>query len=107
MVLEKVIPKVTTSKVMGFLTSKEVIVAGVAIIGVPLLLTSAQNLLQKIPFLKDHFTIAFIVLGFLVFVIGLAVGGIFRVGLMGLGAGFAITGVAPAIREQITKVRNR
>jgi len=105
--LQKIIPKVSTSRITGFLTSNEVITAAVVIIGVPLLLTQAQTLLQRVPFLRDHFTIAFLVLGFIVSAIGLGMTGIIRVALVGLGAGFAITGVAPQLREAITKVRNR
>ena len=105
--LQKVIPKVSTSKIMSFLTSKELIVAGAAIIGVPLLISQAQGLIAKVPFLRDHFTIAFLLLGFIISGLSLMVGGIFRVLLLGLGAGFAITAIAPQIREAISKVRNR
>lgn len=92
---------------MGFLTSKEVIVAGAAIIGVPLLLSQAQNLIQKIPFLRDHFTVAFLLLGFIIAALATMVGGIFRIALLGIGAGFAVTAVAPRIRDLISQVRNR
>ena len=106
--LQKVIPTVSTSKIMSFLTSKELIVAGAALIGVPLLISQAQGLIAKVPFLRDHFTIAFLLLGFIISGLALLVGaGIFRVLLLGLGAGFAVTAIAPQIREAISKVRNR
>ncbi len=105
--LQKVIPKVSTSNIVGFLKSKELIVAGAAIIGVPLLISQAQGLIAKVPFLRDHFTIAFLLLGFIISGLSLMVGGIFRVLLLGLGAGFAVTAIAPQIREAISKVRNR
>ncbi len=105
--LQKIIPKVSAGTVTSFLTSKEVLIAGAVIIGVPLLLTQAQSLLAKIPFLRDHFTIAFLALGFMVFAIGFSMTGTVRIILMGLGAGFAVTGLAPRIQEQLSRLRNR
>ena len=105
--IQKLVPKVSVSRATEFLTSKEVIVAGAVIVLVPLLLTQAQGIIAKVPFLRDHFTIAFLVLGFLVSAIGLALSGMLRTVIVGIGAGFAITGLAPQIREAITRARNR
>ena len=106
--ITKIIPKVSTSKIMSFLTSKELIVAGAAIIIVPLIINQARDLIAKVPFLRDHFTVAFLVLGFIVSALALVVpAGILRILFLGVGAGLAVTAIAPQIREAIGKVRNR
>jgi len=101
----KLIPK--PNQLLGFLTSKELLIAGSAIIGVPLLLASAQNFISRIPFLKDHFTIAFLILGFMIASIGFGMSGIIRPILIGIGAGFAVGALTPQIRETISRVTGR
>ena len=95
------------NQLLGFLTSKEILIAGGAVIGVPLLLASAQNFISRIPFLKDHFTVAFLFLGFAIFTIGLGMSGMIRPILVGVGAGFVIGALSPQIKETITRIRGR
>lgn len=101
----KLIPKPNTF--ISFLTSKEILIAGGAIIGVPLILASAQSFISRIPFLKDHFTIAFLLLGFAIATIGFGMGGLIRPLMIGIGAGLVIGAVSPTIRETISKVTGR
>lgn len=105
--IQKLVPKVSIAKATEFITSKEVLIAGAVIVLVPLLFSQATGLIAKVPFLRDHFTVAFLVLGFLITAIGFGFGGMVRTVIMGVGAGFAITGIAPQIRNAISQVRNR
>ena len=100
--LAKIIPKPSTA--LAFLTSKEMIIVGSAIIGVPLILSQVQGLISKVPFLNEHFTIAFLILGFVIATIGLAMSGIIRLVLMGLGVGLTIGALTPTIQQAIGKI---
>lgn len=106
--IQKVIPKFNTSKIVSFFTSENFVVALTAVVATPLVIRSAESAISKIPFLKDHFTFAFLLLGFIVSLLASMVpSGMIRAIVLGVGVGLAITAVVPFFEEQLTRLRGR
>lgn len=98
------VPKVSLSKFQNFLTSKEFIAVGSAVVFTPLILTQVRNIVARTPLLQRNFTIGMVLIGFLIFVIAFMVSGFPRTILIGVGAGVAITALAPTIEKSISGV---
>lgn len=90
-------PQATLGDFKEFLTSPELIVVGSAIVLTPLLQASVQSILDRIPILQDHATIALLVAGFIVFIIASKLKGVIKQIALGFAAGLAITAIAPLI----------
>ncbi len=104
--MQKLIPTVSVDKFQNFAKSKEVIVAAVSFILTPIALTKVQEVLIKVPFLKENLTIGFILAGFLIFMIAFKMEGLPKTVLASIGAGVFVTAILSIgqIQETIQKV---
>jgi len=98
------IPKVSVSKFSNFLTSKEFIAVGSAVVFTPLILTQVRSIVARTPLLQRNFTIGMVLVGFAIFLLAFMVSGFPRTILIGIGAGVAITALAPFIEKNISGV---
>jgi len=101
------VPTVSVSKFQTFLTSKEFIAVASAVVVTPLILTQVRNIVARTPLLQRNFTIGMVLVGFVIFLIAFMVSGFIRTILIGVGAGVAITALAPIFEGQISGVFNR
>lgn len=96
------VPKIPTKGVINLLKSPEVVAVASALFIVPLVQPTIENYIDKIPFLTDHATIAFVVVGIVFFIIAIKMkSGIFRAIIIGAGGSFFLLGVIPQIRKVI------
>jgi hypothetical protein len=97
-------PQISVNKFTGFVGSKEVLTAAAVVFATPLVLKSAEGLIQKIPFLNQNFTLGLVAMAFIVFMLSSMVGGIFRTVAIGIAAGLLITAATPFISPILGKV---
>lgn len=89
------VPKVRLDEFKEFVTSKEIVAIGSAILVTPILLTGIESLIAKFPILKDHLTIALVITAFVIFIFATKLKGIFGAVLIGIAGGVLITGLTP------------
>lgn len=97
--------KLKLNEFQSFVMSPEIIAVASAVIVTPMLLGSIEGLIERVPLLKDHITIALIVVGFVVFIIASKLHGIPKFIIIGIAGGLLITGINPFIQEQFKKVK--
>lgn len=102
--MQKLIPQIKFENFTKFLTSREMIVAGAAIIVTPLLLKSIEKIRQKVPFLKDHITVGLLVAAFALSIVAFMLKGYAQVVILGVAAGVAITALSPFFEEALGKL---
>lgn len=102
--MQKLLPQIKTENFQKFFTSNEFIVAGVSTLFTPIVLKSVEKLRQKIPFLKDHFTIGMFVAAFIVASLAYFLKGKFQVILLGIAAGLAITAISPFVEDTLSEL---
>lgn len=90
-------PQANLSQFKKFLTSPELIVVGSAVLLTPLLQASVQSIIDRVPFLQSHATIALLLAGFVVFILASKLSGFIKQIALGFAAGLAITAIAPLI----------
>jgi ABC-type Fe3+-siderophore transport system permease subunit len=95
------IPKVGTSTIKEMFKSPEIIAVGSAAVLAPLLSNSVYGFLAKIPFLKDHKTIATFVFAVIAFAIAVRFKGVMRAILIGVAGSFFITAIVPLVSSYI------
>ena len=93
------IPKANLGKFTEFLTSDAMLVSGAAIVLTPLLRASVDRIIEQVPFLKDHSTIALLIAAFVVFMLVSKLSGKLRQIGIGFATGLAIAGILPLIPE--------
>ena len=98
------VPKVSVSKFQSFLTSKEFIAVGSAVVITPLILNQVRSIVARTPLLQRNFTIGMVLIGFVIFIIAFMVSGFPRTILIGVGAGVAITTLAPIFEGNLKGV---
>ena len=98
------VPKVSVSKFQSFLTSKEFIAVGSAVVITPLILNQVRSIVARTPLLQRNFTIGMVLIGFVIFIIAFMVSGFPRTILIGVGAGVAITALAPIFEGNLKGV---
>ncbi len=98
------IPKLQFGDFKKFITSREVLTGGSAILFTPILQASINKVIERLPFFKDHITAALILAAFIIFVAASKWGGIFTPVLLGISVGLFITAIEPFFREQLDKL---
>ncbi len=91
------IPLLDMEKFKDFITSRELIIVGSAILLTPLLQATVDSLAQSIPFLAEHASLALILIAFVIFVISSKLPSFLKQIGIGFAMGLAITAIAPLI----------
>ena len=98
------IPQVNLEDFQKFVTSNEVVTVVSAVIVTPLTLSIIKRFIEKVPFLKDHFTIGLIVAAFVIFIlVGKFTKQSTKLRSIGIGiaAGVLITAIAPYFDDSL------
>jgi len=86
-------PKLKIGGFTDFIKSEKMITIASAILITPIVMALVQNIIAKVPFLRDNFLVGMIIASIVIFILAGMVGGIFQAILLGISAGVILVGI--------------
>ncbi len=96
------IPKISSKGIMAIFKSPEVIAVGSAILLAPFIAPKVADFLDNYPLIKDHLTIAMIVVSILILLVTLKMkAGVLRAVVIGVSGAMLFIGLYPWIKTNV------